>query len=206
MLLYDIERSGNCYKIRLFLSILGIDYQKHRVDLRAGELNSAEFRALNPNGFVPVLTDGDLVMYDSAAILTYLARRYAADSWLPLEPIALAKTVRWLAFEQNEGRYGLARSRAIVLNNPTPFAQSGNLHECQAIGKTALATLDTQLRANKWLAETDQPTIADIACYAYAALSAEGGFVLQDYSALGRWLTDVRALPGYAPLPGAAGG
>lgn len=206
MVLYDLERSGNCYKIRLFLSILGVDYQKHVVNLRAGELTSGEFRALNPNGFVPVLTDESVVVYDSAAVLTYLARRYADHSWLPLEPVALAKTVRWLAFEQNEGRYGLARARAIALKNPTPFAQSGTLQECQALGRTALAVLDRQLRTTKWLAETDHATIADIACYPYTAMSDEGGLALADYPALNRWFVDIQKLPGYIPLPSVARG
>ena len=54
MKLYDLPRSGNCHKIRLFLSILGIDYEKIPVDVNAGELRTPEFLAINPNGQVPV--------------------------------------------------------------------------------------------------------------------------------------------------------
>ena len=201
MKLYDFEKSGNCYKIRLFLSILGLEYTKMSVDLRAGENKSSEFLALNPNGLVPVLVDGDATIYDSATILSYLAARYAEDSWFPREPIQFSGVIRWLAFEQSEGRYGLARARAIALKNPSRLARHGTLEEAQAVGKTALETLNKQLAQTEWLAGTVGPTICDIACYPYTAMSGDGGLSLELYSEIRRWMTNIEHLDGYVALP-----
>jgi glutathione S-transferase len=60
--LYDMMRSGNCYKVRLLLSMLDLDYQRIAVDLLAGESQTAWFKQLNPRGQVPVLVDGESVI------------------------------------------------------------------------------------------------------------------------------------------------
>ena len=201
MKLYDLERSGNCYKIRLFLSILGINYTKVPVDLFAGENRASEFLAMNPNGLIPVLIDKEITLYDSVAILVYLARTYADEQWFPADIIQSAQVTRWLAFEQSEGRYGLARARAIALKNPSSLVRSGSLEESQQIGKTALEILNQQLTESRWLAGSSEATICDIACYPYAAMSSDGGLSLQPYPAIQRWITDIEGISGYIDLP-----
>jgi len=203
LVLHDLERSGNCYKIRLLLAMLGIPYQKIPINPQAGENKRPEFLALNPRGQVPVLTDDAVTIWDSTAILVYLARRYGGETWLPTSPVPMAKVMQWLALEQNEGRYGLARARATTLNNPTVFARTGNLADSQALGRVALGVLDKQLAESPWLvAEADAPTIADIACYPYAALAPEGGIDLEPFAAVAGWFDRIRSLPGYVDLPG----
>ena len=205
MILHDLERSGNCYKIRLFLSILGIAYQKIPFNTNADDNQRAAFLTLSPRGQVPVLVDNGLVIWDSTAILVYLARQYGGETWLPISALPMAKVMQWLAMEQNEGRYGLARSRAMQLNNPTIFAQTGNLDDSQALGKIALDVLERQLTESAWLVpEAGGPTIADIACYPYAALAPEGGVSLEPFAAVGMWLERMRRLPGYVGLPATA--
>ena len=184
MKLYDLEVSGNCYKIRLFLSILGIEYTRVPVDVKSGELRTSEFLDINPNGLVPVLVDGSTTIYDSAAILTYLAKTYAEDHWFPSEIIQFSNVVKWLAFEQSDSRYGLARARAIALNMPSPLARVGTLEDSQALAKVALEALNQQLLKTEWLAGGQEPTICDIACYAYTAMASDGGLSLEPYSAI----------------------
>jgi glutathione S-transferase len=82
--LYDVPLSGNCHKVRLMLSFLGIAYETQPIDLQAQDQKTAEYLAMNPLGQVPVLVDDGEVYRDSQAILVYLASRYGADSWLPL--------------------------------------------------------------------------------------------------------------------------
>ncbi|MCW8962283.1 MAG: glutathione S-transferase family protein [Gammaproteobacteria bacterium] len=202
MKLYDLEISGNCYKIRLFLAVLGIEYTRIPVDVKAGENKTSEFLEMNPNGLVPVLTDGATTIYDSAAILVYLAKTYADEEWLPGEPIQLSSVVRWLAFEQSEVRYGLCRARAKLLNMPTPLAQLGTLEDSQALARQALDILEKQLTQNDWLAGGLKPTICDIACYPYTAMGPEGGVSLQPYTAVRRWMEKIESLDGYIALPG----
>jgi len=202
MKLYDLERSGNCYKIRLFLSLIGIEYTKIPVDLRAGENRTSEFLSMNPNGLVPVLVDGSETIYDSIAILSYLAKVYADKCWFPGEPVQFSKVIRWLAFEQSEVRYGLARARVIALKNPSSLGSTGTLEESQVIGKLALTILNEKLSKSTWLADSRQATICDIACYPYTAMSNDGGISLEPYPAVIRWIEDIERLDGYIALPG----
>jgi glutathione S-transferase len=193
--LYDAERSGNCYKIRLTLSLTGTPYERVAVDLAAGEQQTAAFRRLNPRGQVPVLDDRGTVLWDSTAILIYLARRLGREDLLPLDAPGMATVMQWLALAQNEILYGLARARAILC-----FRRSWNLDEAQAAGRAALAVLDERLGAHPWLA-LERLTLADIACYPYAALALEGGIELAPYAAVRGWIDRVAALPGHVPLP-----
>lgn len=90
MQLHDFTLSGNCYKVRLFLALLGRQVELLQVDLRGGAQKRPEFLALNPRGQVPVLVDEGQSVYDSQAILVYLARRYADARWLPQDALGQA--------------------------------------------------------------------------------------------------------------------
>lgn len=196
MKLYDMELSGNCYKIRLFCALLGLHYESVPVNLLQGEHKAAAFLALNPRGQVPVLDDAGTLVWDSLAILAYLARKYGDELWLPSEPAPLARVMQWLAVSENEILYGLARARAV-----TRFNRPWDLPACQELGRNGLAVLEAHLLRNRWLA-ADHPTVADIACYPYVALAPEGGVALDGYSSVGQWIARVQALPGYVGMPG----
>lgn len=196
MKLYDMELSGNCYKIRLFCALLGLNYESVPVNLLRGEHKAADFLALNPRGQVPVLEDAGTLVWDSMAILVYLARKYGDEQWLPMEPAPLASVMQWLAVSENEILYGLARARAV-----TRFNRPWDLAACQELGHGGLALLEARLRQNAWLA-TDHPTLADIACYPYVALAPEGGMALDGLPSIGRWIARLQALPGYVGMPG----
>ena len=79
--LYDFDLSGNCHKVRMMLSFLGLEYAKVDVDLRKKDQMNPNFIELNRLHKVPVLVDGDLILRDSAAILIYLARTYGKPEW-----------------------------------------------------------------------------------------------------------------------------
>lgn len=196
MRLYDFPRSGNCYKIRLFLSLINTPYEMVPVALFEGGAETHEFLQLNPRGQVPVLEDAGEIIWDSMAILVYLAQRYADSSWYPNEPLAQARVMQWLAVSENEILYGLARSRAILRFNK-PFS----LEESQAMGRKALELLEQQLEEHKWLTGSN-PTIADIACFPYAALAREGQVDLDNYPAVLAWIGRIKELPGFIPMEG----
>ncbi|MDA8094739.1 MAG: glutathione S-transferase [Betaproteobacteria bacterium] len=196
MKLYDMELSGNCYKVRLLLSLLRVPYESIRVGYEKGEHKQPEFLKLNPRGQLPVLDDGGFIVWDSMAILVYLAREYGDDAWLPTAPGAMAEVMQWLAVSENEILYGLARARAVK-----KFNRPWDLPQCQRMGEGALSVLDGQLETREWLA-ADRPTIADIACYPYVALAPEGGIGLGDYASVNKWIGRIKALPGYVGMPG----
>jgi glutathione S-transferase len=196
MKLYDLDLSGNCYKVRLLLAMLGLEYERIRTDTRAGETLTPAFKHLNPRGQIPVLLDGETVIWDSMAILVYLARRYGGDTWLPSDPLGEARVMQWLAVSENELLYGLARARVTVLFN-RPF----DLEQCHRDAQPGLEAMEQRLASHSWLA-AEQHSIADIACYPYVSLAGEGHFSLEPYPAVQAWLKRVEDLPGWLPMLG----
>ena len=193
--LYGTPVSGNAYKVRLLLSLLGLEFEEANVNLMTGENRTGSFLALNPRGQVPVLVDGEVTVWDSQAILVYLARRHG-EAWLPIEPAPMAEVMQWLAVSENELLFGLARARAVV-----HFGRDFDLASSQAYGRAGLKVLEQRLAGNEWLA-AGKPTIADIACMPYAALSHMGGIPLDDHPAVRAWIDRIRALPGFIAMEG----
>src|SRR5439155_15536458 len=98
ILLHRYALSGHAHRAELLLSLLGLPFEKIEVDLARGEQKTPQFLALNPFGQVPVIEDGEVVVADSNAILTYLALRYdPSGRWLPRDPLGAAKVQRWLS-------------------------------------------------------------------------------------------------------------
>ncbi|MFO7592990.1 MAG: glutathione S-transferase family protein [Pseudomonadota bacterium] len=192
--LYEHPISGNCYKIRLLLSMLGCVYRRVPADFLKGETQTPEFLKLNPRGQIPLLVDGETVVWDSLAILVYLARRYGDDRWLATDAVGESRVMQWLAVSENELLYGLARARAIKRLN-RPF----NLEQCQKEGGAGLNAMEVRLQDNDWLAG-ENATIADIACYPYVLLAPEGEVSLQPYPAVRAWLDRIQKLPGWVPM------
>jgi glutathione S-transferase len=197
--LYGRETSGNAYKARLLMTFLGVAYEPIEIRLGPGWRNDVDdaYRAMNPRRQVPTLVDGDTVLWGSTAILVYLAARYdPSGGWLPHhDPVALARVMQWLELAQNEV-VGLVRARAMAL-----FGLVGDPETARRDGKVALGVLEQRLGGATWLAG-DAPTIADIACFPYAALAPQGGIDLAAWPAVYAWIARMRALPGYVPVPG----
>jgi len=196
MKLHDVPLSGNCYKVRLFLGLIGQQAELVPVDLLGGAQKRPAFLAINPRGQVPALEDGELRLGDSHAILVYLARQYAEERWNPQDAVTQGRIAHWLSFAANEIQHGPAQARVIQL-----FKRPGDLASAQAKGRQALELLDGELARHPWLARTAAPSIADVAIYPYVAMAGEGGLEPGAYPHLNAWMGRVRALPGYLPLP-----
>lgn len=194
--LYEFALSGNCHKIRLMLSLLGLDYQSVVVNGSERQQKSLDFLALNPFGQVPVLTDDNFIIRDSQAILVYLAKKYGNGQWLPNDAAALADVVAWLSTAANEVALGPNRLRLHF-----KFGRDINIEESRQISIKLLDVLQARLENHLYLA-TDQVTIADIAVYPYIALAPEGRIDLSLYPAVIAWLSRIQALLGYVGMPG----
>ncbi|MBH9397232.1 glutathione S-transferase [Pseudomonas aeruginosa] len=197
MKLYDLDLSGNAYKVRLFLALIGREVSLLTVDIATREHKTPAFLRMNPRGQIPVLEDGDLQLGDSQAILVYLARRYASPEWYPLDPASQGRIAHWLSYAANEVQNGPASARLIARFN---LPLDGEL--ARRRGLEVLQLVDRHLSGHRWLAQGELPSIADVALYPYLALAPEGGLALDDYPALNAWLARIRALPGYIPMPG----
>lgn len=200
--LYNYELSGNCYKLRLLMSILGVEFETIAIDFYPGRQHkSDEFLGINPWGQLPVLDDGDCRLRDAQAILVYLASKYdVSGAWFPNDHVLRAKIVAWLA----------------VADDITRTASAARLHD--ALGyeldvesarrdaRTIFRLIDdhlaeAEIEGRLWLA-SQWPTIADIACFPYIALSQEGGVSRDDFPAIRRWIDRVRHLNGFVGMPG----
>jgi len=193
--LYGHELSGNSYKVKLLLSLLGVEFEWIKVDLLKGEHKQPPFLALNPFGQVPTLVDGATVLSDAQAILTYLARQYGGDRWLPLEPVALAQVVRWLSTTAGEVRQGPESARLYHLFN----AKTIDLDRANQKAEFILSQLDRHLSDRQWL-ELDRPTIADVAVFPYVALAPDGQIDLAPYPHVLAWIDRVKQLPGFVGM------
>lgn len=195
--LYGHELSGNSYKVKLLLSLLGLEYEWIKVDLMKGAHKVPAFLALNPFGQVPVLVDGDVTLADAQAILVYLARQYGGEKWLPTEALPLAQVVRWLSTTAGEVRQGPESARLYYLFNVTSI----DIERAQQKADYILTQLNEHLSRHSWL-EFNHPTIADVAVFPYVALSSDGKIDLKPYPHVLSWIERVKQLPGFVGMLG----
>ena len=194
MKLYLVAVSGNSYKVRILLSLLKVPHELVFVDTRNKAHKKQPFLSLNPRGEVPVLEDDGVVLWDSAAILAYLARKHGGEQWLPVAPGPMAQVMQWVALAGNEIQFGLQYARRGILQDRWT---AGTLEQGQAMGRVALNALELRLADHAWLA-LDRPTIADIACFPYVETAPEARVPLDPYPAIQAWLARCKALPGWA--------
>ena len=193
--LHDLELSGNCYKVRLFCALLGLELDVVPVDLMGGAHKKSPFIDLNAFGEIPVLEDGGLKLRDSQAILVYLARKYGGEDWLPTDAGSMAQIVTWLMVAENEIARGPGDARL-----HDKFGFKLDVDRARANAARILGLIESHLKTQDWLA-LDRPTIADLACMPYIALGHEGGVTLAPYPAIQAWIGRIKALPGFVSMP-----
>jgi glutathione S-transferase len=93
------KNSSNVQKVMWAIGELGLPYQRIDVGLQFGGNNTAEYLAMNPNGLVPTIQDGDLILWESNAIVRYLANRYGAGTLEPADPNARARANQWMDWQ-----------------------------------------------------------------------------------------------------------
>jgi len=193
--LYRHPLSGHAHRVELLLSILVLKADIIDVDVMGGEHKQPAFLAKNIFGQVPVLEDGAATLADSNAILVFLASKYdTTRTWLPVNPEELSAVQRFLSVAAGSVAFGPAAARLFNV-----FGADLNHEQAKERSNDLLATLNDYLWDRKWLA-TDNPTIADIANYAYIAHAPEGDVSLEPYPHVIAWLRRVEALPGFVPM------
>jgi len=195
--IYGDSRSGNCYKIQLLCSEMGVDYDWEEVDIIAGDTRTPQFLAMNANGKIPLLALPDgRYLPESNAILFYLAdgsEFFAGDAY------ARAEILQWMFFEQYSHEPNIATSRFIIKYLGNPADRQSGLEEKKIGGYKALEIMEQQLRRHAFIAG-DNYNIADIALFAYTHVADEGGFKLDDYAAIREWITTIKGRPNFVPM------
>lgn len=195
MKLYYHPLSGHAHRAHLFLSLAGVPHELVPIDLSIKEQKSDWFLALNAFGEIPVLDDSGVIVADSTAIMVYAARKVGPSHWLPQDPAQEAEVQRWLAVAAGKIAFGPAAARIAVLFNRTV-----DMDELHSRSHAVLGVIDQVLSTRRWIAGTDQPTIADVGLYSYIARCPEGFVDRSAYSAITAWLERVEALPGFVPF------
>jgi glutathione S-transferase len=195
VLLYDNPISGNCFKVRLLFSLLGIEYERREVDVIDRSDRAEVLGALNPGLRVPTLVlDDGRPLAESDAILVYFAE---GTEYLPADRYARAQVLQWMFFEQYSHEPNIAVLRF--------WAEAGIEGEALEVaaklegGYRALEGMERHLAGREFFVG-DGATVADLALYAYTHVAHEGGFEMDRFEAIGAWLARIRALPGYVPI------
>lgn len=189
----------NCRKVLAGLKFLEADYELMPVNYFAGEHKESAYLALNPNGTLPVAQDGELLLWESNAILQYAADKVGNDEAYPAELRARADINRWLLWEASSW---FPCCYVYLVENVGKPLQGGSPDEAllsaQDIEFDLRATiLDQRLAGQEWLCGAN-PTIADIAIAAPIHMHDEAKVPLAKYPNLHRWMTkNVEALPSW---------
>jgi glutathione S-transferase len=191
--LYRYALSGHAHRVQLFLSLLNLPYQMIDIDLRQGEQKQEAFLAKNPFGQVPVIEDGDTTVFDSNAILVYLATNYG-KAWLPSDALSAATVQRWFTMAAGPIAFGAAAARVAAV-----FGAPIDAERAKSIAHNLFKMLNNEM-AGKDFALGAKPSVADIAAYTYIAHAPEGGISLDAYPHIRKWITRIEALPGFVPM------
>jgi glutathione S-transferase len=196
--LYSMQRSGNCYKVRLALAQLHMPYQLVEIDILRGESRTPEFLAKNPDGHVPLLkVTPDRYLPESNAILWYIA---GGTPLAPDDRIDRAEALQWMFFEQHslEPNLGAAWFWLTLVKGGREL-QLHAVEDWTEQGYRALRVMEKHLETHQFFA-ADRYTVADIALYAYTHVAHECGFDLTGFPAVRDWLNRVAEQPNHVTM------
>ena len=194
--LYDFLLSGNCYKIRLLLNQLNIEYECINVDILKQESRTSEFLKINPNGRTPVLFHDGKYLAESNAILWYLA---IDTDFLPSDKYEQSLVLQWMFFEQFSHEPHLASSRYWISILKAEDKYKEQLKDKKKLGYAALDVMEQHLEKNDYFV-ANQYSIADIALYAYTHVAEEGRFDLSKYKRIKKWFKRIENQNRYIAL------
>jgi glutathione S-transferase len=197
VLLYNSQVSGNCYKVRLLLAHLGLDYERQEVDVVDRSTRPELLGGLNPSLRVPTLVlDDGRSLGESGAILWFFGE---GTPFVPEDSYERAQVLQWMFFEQYDHEPTIAVCRFWLTFSGRPDGLGPRLAELQQGGNRALGAMERHLADHSFLV-AERFTIADISLYAYTHVAGEGGFDLGAYPSIQAWLERVAGQPGHVTI------
>jgi glutathione S-transferase len=198
--LYAFPPSPRAFKVMAVANHLGLDWTLRPVDLVKGEQKAAEYAALNPNMRMPTLKDGDYVLWESAAILQYLAGKKPQSGLLPTDDTGRINVTRWQFWDACHWDPSCAiflfenLVKSVILKAGEP--DQAALAKGAELFHRSAKVLDDQLKRNKYVAG-DRLTLADFAIGAPLHYAAQVRLPLEPYAEITRWYGTVRSLPAW---------
>jgi len=183
----------NGHKASCTLEELGLEYTVKVVDISSGDQHKPAFRALNPNGRIPVIVDRanhDFPVFESGAIMIYLAEQ--TGRLLPTDAKGRSRVIQWLMFQM--GGVGPMMGQANVFFRYFPEKIEAAINRYQHEGRRLFEVLDTRLGQSEWL--VDDYSIADIANWCWVRTYKWSGISREGLDNLDRWMTVMKEKPG----------
>ena len=200
LVLHEDPKSGNCYKVALTAALVGLPIERRSYDILRGETRTPEFLAgVNANGRIPVLQIDHRFLPESNAACVFLAE---GSRLIPEARFDRADMFRWMFWEQYSHEPNVATLRFwlhYIGAESLTEAQRAQIPAKRSAGDSALKLMDEHLERRRFFV-AERLSLADIVLYSYTPVAEEGGFDLAAYPAVGRWLGDVAAEPGYIPM------
>lgn len=179
----------NGWKISIALEEMGLPYDYKVIDFAKNEQKADWYVKLNPNGRIPTLVDDGFALFESGAILIYLAEK--TGRFLPQETTARSRVIQWLMFQMSG--VGPMMGQANVFLRYFPEKIPAAIERYQREVTRLFGVLDAQLSANEYIA--GEYSIADMALWPWVSGHEWSGVAIEPFGHLRRWLGQVSARP-----------
>ncbi|NPC72392.1 glutathione S-transferase family protein [Corallococcus exiguus] len=207
MKLYFHPLSGNSRRVLLVAAHLDIPLERIVVDLTTGKQREASYLGVNPNGRVPVLDDGGFVLWESRAIMVYLAEKTPGQTLLPTDAQGRADVNRWLFWCSAH----MAPANTVLVQENFVKQRTGRgppdpteVARGEALFAQTAPVLDSHLAGRTWVTQ-ERLTLADLSLAASFALAGPARLPLEGYANLRAWLGRVQELEAWQrtapPMP-----
>lgn len=154
--------SINVQKVMWTVAELGLDHERYDVGGPFGGLDTSEFLARNPHGTIPVLKDGDVVLWESNAIVRYLMAKHSAGNMWPTDLVARARTEAWMDWQASSTIIDLLTAFFGLIRTPEAERDMAKINLSVSKLNNMMTVLDQQLAEQTWVMG-DNMTMADIA-------------------------------------------
>jgi glutathione S-transferase len=198
--LYAFPPSPRAFKVMAIANHLGLDWTLRMVDLTKGEQNAPDYLALNPNGRMPTLKEGDYVLWESSAIGQYLALKKPEAGLLPRDERGRLDVTRWQFWDH--AHWDPACAVFIFEHVVKPLilgikdADAGEVAKGAERFHRSAKVLNGQLKGRQFIT-SDTPTLADFGIGAPLVLTQPAHIPLDDYAEIKRWYANLSALPAW---------
>jgi len=206
MKLYHHPLSSNCRKVSVAALLLGIDLDLQFIDLPAGAQKKPDYLRLNPNGLAPTLEDGSFVLWESNAIMQYLAEKKPGNTLWPSDPRMRADISRWQCWELAHWTPALAIiihenlvKKLLKMGEPDP----AEIKKGEEATHRFAQILDNHLQGKKYLVG-EALTLADISVAAILMYRQPARLPLDQYKNINGWVAQIEKLDAWqktAPPP-----
>lgn len=193
MKLYMNRTSPNVRRVRITAAVLGLQLEENNLDLTKGEQKNPEFLVLNPNGAVPTLVDGEVVLTESRAIMQYLAAKKPESGLLPLDEQVRADVTRWQFWDSSHfspqlGTLAFQRVIRPMMGMGEPDA--GKVEEALANFRRFAAVLNKRLDGRQYVVG-DSMTLADLTLACSLMYAKQSQVPLDEFPNIQTWFSRI---------------